>query len=109
MKHRKATWQEHNLTSKQGVLLTTMAKIEAVFGPPHGKYDLSHFQWAIMFENGEVATIYDHKRASKSQIRNERYKWHVGGHSESALMLVADALGITDVYIPSGVENVEQP
>ena len=96
MKHRKATRQEYNLTSKRGFVITTMTEIKAVFGPPHGGFDLSHFQWAIMFENGEVATIYDHGGASRSQLRSERYQWHVGGHSQAALALVADALGAND-------------
>lgn len=94
MKHRKATSKEYNHTSRQGTVTVSMGEIAAIFGPPHGNFDLSHFQWGIMFENGDVATIYDHKGATKSQLRNERYPWHVGGHSKAALALVTDALDI---------------
>lgn len=94
MKHRKATWQEYNLTSKRGCIVATMAEIEAVFGPPHEGVDLSHFEWDIVFENGVVATIYDHRWATITQLQSERFQWHVGGHSDAAPELVAEALGI---------------
>lgn len=91
MKHRKATWQEYNLTSRRGFVSVTLAEIEAAFGAHHETDTLSHFEWDIMFENGVVATIYDHNWARKSQLRSERFDWHVGGHSDEALVLVAEA------------------
>lgn len=84
-------------TSLIGYVLTTYAKLEKVLGEPCTDFDKSTAHWNIQAPNGTVATIYDYKTYSTPY---GEYRWHIGGHSEKALLLVEFLLGIkpTDIY-----------
>lgn len=86
-----------NGTSLVGYVTTTYATLEKVLGEPLTDFDKSTAHWNIQAPDGTVVTIYDYKEYSTPL---GEYRWHIGGHSERALLLVEFLLGIspTDVY-----------
>lgn len=59
-------------------------RIAEVFGPSDGPGDKTDFEWAIRFDDGLVATIYDYKGC----------RWHVGGRDHQVVERVAELLGV---------------
>lgn len=86
-----------NGTSLVGYVTTTYATLLKELGFPYTDYDKSTAHWNIQAPDGTVATIYDYKTYSTP---HGEYRWHIGGHSERALLLVEFLLGIkpTDIY-----------
>lgn len=84
-----------NGTYLQGYLPNvTRRELEAAFGAPSEGYDgKTTTEWAIQFEDGIVATIYDWKRYELGAPQmDERITWNVGGKDPRALEYVGDAL-----------------
>lgn len=88
MKFAKADWQAVNGTHLQGYVVATYADLVKVFGEPEGGGDKTTVEWALQFEDGTVATIYDWKEYSTPTYA---YDWHVGGMSKRAVALVERA------------------
>lgn len=86
-----------NGTSLVGYVNTTYAKLVEELGEPSCDFEKSTAHWNIQAPDGTVATIYDWKNWSTP---TDEYEWHIGGHSEKALLLVEFILGITptDIY-----------
>jgi hypothetical protein len=79
-----------NGTSLVGYVRTTYAKIVEVFGEPdHRGGDKTTVEWALQFDDGTVATIYDWK---EYRTPKEVYDWHIGGFSKYAQDRVVDTL-----------------
>ena len=101
MKFTKAT--EANGTHLQGNVGATYQELVEVFGEPT-KFNWSSdsdnkvdVQWAIKFDDGTVATIYNYKNGlnylgAEGKRVNEINMWNVGGHSERAVFLVNEEL-----------------
>lgn len=85
-----------NGTSLVGSIEITRREIEVVFGKPTyrgDRYDKVTCEWTIQFDDGTVATIYDWKRYSDGTPKmDEKYDWHIGGHSTAAEDYVRDYL-----------------
>jgi hypothetical protein len=78
-----------NMTCLQGYVETTFAELVACFGPSEGSGDKVTQNWALEFEDGTVATIYDWKT---NMTIHGPYHWHIGGHSNLAVGQVRQAL-----------------
>jgi hypothetical protein len=79
-----------NNTCLQGYIRTTYDELVNIFGlPTEYKGDKLNVQWAILFSNGVVATIYDWKMSAAPL---GVYDWHIGGKSKEAIDCVKDAL-----------------
>lgn len=98
------TTQIHG-TSLQGHISTTYDQLVAVFGQPEvfteensdGKIDV---EWAIAFDNGTVATIYNWKNGKNYCGADglnvaDITRWNVGGNRYDAATLVEQALQVT--------------
>lgn len=90
-----------NGTSLVGYIETTRQRIEEVFGAPsyssNDTFEKVTVEWAIKFEDGTVATIYDWKRYELgTPSSTELYEWHIGGknRNKDAALLVSEALGV---------------
>lgn len=84
--------QDCQLASLQGHLYgVTYNQLVEAFGEPIKVQDdyKTQVQWIIKFEDGQVATIYDWKIASRVQ---DNLEWNVGGHYYTVHTLVQDAL-----------------
>ena len=81
-----------NCTSLVGYVTTTYATLVKAFGEPYTDYDKSTAHWNIQAPDGTVATIYDYKEYTTPQ---GEYRWHIGGRSERALLLVEFLTGVT--------------
>ncbi len=82
-------------TSLQGYVTSTLAELTVAFGEPefYGEGDKVTVEWTIMFDNGDVASIYDWKRYDLGTPEpTEVYEYHVGGNSPAAVALVKTAL-----------------
>ena len=82
-------------TSLMGYTETTRAELVRAFGEPveYGLGDKVTIEWGLEFPDGEIATIYDWKRYEKGSPKlNESYPYHIGGHTNRALLLVEQAL-----------------
>lgn len=83
------TWLQGHLPN------ATRRELEAVFGEPQfwGEGDKVTTEWAIRFDDGTVATIYDWKRYEMgAPAMDERITWNVGGKTPIAVERVEDAL-----------------
>jgi hypothetical protein len=82
-----------NMTSLKGEFPITYAELVEIFGTPkHGPNadrDKTTCEWALTFEDGTVATIYDYKTGWTPQ---GLYEWHIGGHDADAYTHVVDAI-----------------
>ena len=88
-------------THLQGNVGATYQELVEVFGEPtrfewssesDNKVDA---QWAIKFEDGTIATIYNYKNGlnylgAEGKRTSEISMWNVGGHNERAVTLVND-------------------
>lgn len=77
-------------THLQGTINTSYNRLVEVFGEPTGfASDDGKVQaeWAIKFNDGTLATVYDWKEdKSMYDVR----EWHIGGYSDAAVMNVVD-------------------
>jgi hypothetical protein len=77
-------------TCLQGTVNTSYNRLVETFGEPTGfASDDGKVQaeWAIKFNDGTLATVYDWKEdKSMYDVR----EWHIGGHSQAAVMNVID-------------------
>ena len=82
-------YAETNGTSLQGYIRTTYNDIVKVLGKPYYADDDNKVtaEWAIKFDDGPVATIYDWK-VNKTPMYE--YEWHIGGHSRNAVLYVKE-------------------
>lgn len=98
-----------NLTCLQGEIHLSFQDLVDIFGQPEdisstGKSDV---QWAIEID-GVVATIYNWKNGpaytGDDSIEVERiHEWNIGGHSQSAVMIVLNAV---KKYVYEGIKVV---
>ena len=98
-----------NLTCLQGEIHIGFYDLVDMFGEPEdvsstGKSDV---QWAIEID-GVVATIYNWKNGpaytGDDSIEVERiHEWNIGGHSQSAVMIVLNAV---KKYVYEGIKVV---
>ena len=77
-----------NGTSLKGYVTATYAELVARFGEPERGGDKTTAEWALAFEDGTVATIYDWKEYDTPM---GKYNWHIGGKSKGAVYAVMDA------------------
>lgn len=80
-----------NGTCLQGYVTTTYNTLVKELGEPITDIEKSTAHWNIQAPDGTVATIYDWKNWHTPM---GEYEWHIGGHSERALLLVEFLLGI---------------
>lgn len=84
-----------NGTSLRGYVTTTLARLIEVFGEPeyYGEGDKVTVHWAIAFEDGTIATIYDWKRYEMGTPGlTEVFQYNIGGEVMEAVELVKKAL-----------------
>ena len=85
---RQATSKEITGTGLMGYTtpLDRSALVSA-FGEPEGIWDLgkTKSEWQLVIA-GTVVTIYDYKT-----IGSTDYRWHIGGHNQSACIVLAAA------------------
>lgn len=89
-------------TSLQGEISTTKAQLIETFGAPNWEstFDPTFhtgekvtIEWAMVFEDGTLATIYDWKRYEEGTPDiDEIYSYHIGGMSPLAVERVTEAL-----------------
>lgn len=81
-----------NMSSLMGYVETTYDELIEMLGEPTFRGgDKTTVEWAIQFEDGLVATIYDWKTGATPQ---GRYDWHVGGHDRKVVDRVRDILDL---------------
>jgi hypothetical protein len=83
------------MTSLQGHVSAKYDQLVAVFGEPTDSGDKTTAEWALQFEDGTVATIYDWKEYTTPM---GMYRWHIGGHSMDAVARVIEAVTKQGVY-----------
>lgn len=86
-----------NGTSLQGYITTDYATLVETFGSPsYGPNDTTGdkvtCEWALLFADGTVATIYDWK---EYETPMGRHRWHIGGTNYQAVERVYDVMGAT--------------
>ena len=83
-----------NMTGLKGEFPITYAELVEIFGAPdvgpNADLDKSSCEWALQFEDGTVATIYDWKCGRWTPM-NE-YSWHIGGHTAEAVVRVHECI-----------------
>jgi hypothetical protein len=77
------------MTSLQGYVPARYDQLVKVFGEPTDSGDKTTAEWALQFEDGTVATIYDWK---EYETPMGLYNWHIGGMSKKAVSRVQDAM-----------------
>jgi hypothetical protein len=98
------TTTQTNRTSRRGSIQATYDQLVAVFGQPEvftledsdGKIDV---EWAIAFDNGTVATIYNWKNGKNYCGADglnvaDITDWNVGGNRYDSATLVDEALKV---------------
>ena len=80
-----------NGTSLQGYMPAYLHQLIEVFGEPEYGGDKTTVEWALEFEDGTVATIYDWKTY---ETPLGTYAWHIGGHDYMAVERVYEAMGV---------------
>jgi hypothetical protein len=82
-----------NMTSLKGEFPITFAELVEIFGRPkygpNADLDKTTCEWALTFEDGTVATIYDYKTPFTPM---GEYEWHIGGHDAKAYTHVVDTI-----------------
>ena len=78
-------------TCYQGKIDTSYHRLVETFGLPEyfEDDDKVQVQWAIKFNDGTLATIYDWKDVKRA---SEVTEWHIGGHSQAAVVNVIDEI-----------------
>jgi hypothetical protein len=81
-----------NGTCLQGHIVTTYADLVEKFGAPsEGDGYKTTAKWALEFEDGTVATIYDWKYGTTPMNKTE---WNIGGKTSDAVFRVYETMGI---------------
>ena len=82
-----------NFSSLKGEFPITYAELVEIFGPPkHGPnadLDKTTCEWALTFEDGTCASIYDYKTPFTPM---GEYEWHIGGFDAKAYTHVVDTI-----------------
>jgi hypothetical protein len=78
-------------TSLQGHIVTTYAELVEKFGEPNSGSDKTTAQWALDFEDGTTATIYDWKYGETPMHKTE---WNIGGKNKEAVYRVYEVMGL---------------
>jgi len=82
-----------NMTGFKGEFPITFAELVEIFGAPkygpNADLDKTTCEWALTFEDGTIATIYDYKT---NQTPMGEYAWHIGGHDAVAYTHVVDTI-----------------
>jgi hypothetical protein len=82
-----------NMTSLKGEFPITYAELVEIFGRPkygpNADLDKTTCEWALTFEDGIIATIYDYKT---DRTPMGLYEWHIGGHDALAYTHVVDTI-----------------
>jgi hypothetical protein len=78
-------------TGLVGNITTTYAELVEKFGEPNRGGDKTTVEWALEFEDGTVATIYDWKY---QETPMHRVKWNIGGKSVEAVHRVYEVMGL---------------
>ena len=73
---------DRNGTHLQGYVQAYYHQLVEVFGEPEGGGDKTTAEWALEFEDGTVATIYDWK---EYETPMGLYHWHIGGRNNLAV------------------------
>ena len=83
-----------NMTGAKGEFPITYAELVEIFGPPdvgpNADLDKTSCEWALQFEDGTVATIYDWKMGHWTPMFE--YEWHIGGHTAEAYERVVECI-----------------
>lgn len=86
MKWKRATFDKVTGSYLLGYIDVSYQKLCAVFGPPNLKGSADGkvmAEWAIEFEDGEVATIYDfktcHTYCGNGLMPEQNTDWNIGG------------------------------
>jgi len=76
-------------TSLQGTINTSYDRLVSLFGEPITRFgdDKVQVEWAVKFDDGTLATIYDSKEDENPSRVTE---WHIGGFSKAAVYNVID-------------------
>ena len=88
-----------------GVIEASYNMIKTAFGDPCGSDDYKvQVEWAIQFEDGTIATIYDWKQGDlyngegNGTHFSKVEEWHIGGFNDKAELRVLEVLtGIQDM------------
>jgi len=80
-------------TSLQGHIVTTYAELVEKFGEPKAGGDKTTVEWALDFEDGTVATIYDWKYGETPMHKTE---WNIGGKNSDAVFRVYEVMGLME-------------
>jgi hypothetical protein len=82
-----------NMTGLKGEFPITFAELVEIFGRPkygpNADRDKTTCEWALTFEDGIIATIYDYKTNCTPM---GEYEWHIGGHDVKAYTHVVDTI-----------------
>lgn len=82
-----------NMTGLKGEFPITFAELVEIFGwpkyGPNADLDKTTCEWALEFEDGTIATIYDYKVGYTPM---GEYEWHIGGHDAEAYTHVVDCI-----------------
>ena len=83
-----------NMTSSKGEFPITFSELVEIFGRPdvgpNADLDKSSCEWALKFEDGTIASIYDWKMGYHTPMFE--YAWHIGGHSADAYDRVVECI-----------------
>lgn len=104
MTHQTISTAQATGTSLKGYVEATRSFLELFFGEPteNGSEDKVTTEWAIEFDNGVIATIYDWKRYEMGKPEmDEVIEWHIGGNSNEAVYLVCETLGLNPKWQPT--------
>lgn len=80
-----------NGTGLQGHITTTYGELVEKFGEPERGGDKTTVEWALEFEDGTVATIYDWKYEETPMYKTE---WNIGGKNKEAVYRVYEVMGL---------------
>ena len=83
-----------NMTGLKGEFPITYAELVEIFGAPdvgpNADLDKSSCEWALQFEDGTIATIYDWRCGRWTPMGE--YEWHIGGHTAEAVTRVHECI-----------------
>ena len=82
-----------NMTGFKGEFPIAFAELVEIFGQPkygpNADLDKTTCEWALEFEDGTIATIYDYKT---NRTPMGEYPWHIGGHDAEAVVRVHECI-----------------
>ena len=82
-----------NFSSLKGEFTITFAELVEIFGKPkygpNADLDKTTCEWALEFEDGTRASIYDYKTPFTPM---GEYEWHIGGFDTLAYTHVVDTI-----------------